>query len=315
MSRHVITLTDPESGAEAQILASVGFNCFSYKPIVGGQPREVLWAAEGFEQGGKRGASSGFPILFPFPGRIRGTNYMFDGQVYTLTPGDSQGNAIHGFVSERPWTVVEQTSSRAIGQFTASTADPSILKQWPADFTITAAYELRDEHLSLEFTMTNPSQNRLPCGLGLHPYFRVPLVGGDVANDCVVTVPAASYWELLDMLPTGRILPAAGIHDLKSGLVFEKCQFDTVFSQLKFDNSWCATRIEDPSVARRLVIRFDESFRHCVVYNPPHRQAICIEPYSCVPDPFYLSDRNIDAGLRVLEPGEVWRAEVRVEVT
>jgi aldose 1-epimerase len=49
---------------------------------------------------------------------------------------------------------------------------------------------------------------------------------------------------------------------------------------------------------------FDDFFRACVVFNPPHRQAICIEPYSCIPNAYALAERGIDAGLRVLAPGE-----------
>jgi len=47
-----------------------------------------------------------------------------------------------------------------------------------------------------------------------------------------------------------------------------------------------------------------------VVYNPPHREAFCIEPYTCVPDPFALEAR----GLRVLAPGEQFQARIDIEV-
>ena len=59
-------------------------------------------------------------------------------------------------------------------------------------------------------------------------------------------------------------------------------------------------------------IQFDECFRECVVYNPPHREAICIEPYTCAPDAFHLMARGIDTGLRVLEPGAAFRARIEI---
>ena len=35
-------------------------------------------------------------------------------------------------------------------------------------------------------------------------------------------------------------------------------------------------------------------------------EAICIEPYTAVPDAYSLSERGINAGLRILEPGETF---------
>jgi aldose 1-epimerase len=61
---------------------------------------------------------------------------------------------------------------------------------------------------------------------------------------------------------------------------------------------------------RRLTISFDAAFGHCVVFNPPHREAICIEPYTSVPDAYALEERGIATGLRVLAPGESFQAAV-----
>jgi aldose 1-epimerase len=45
-------------------------------------------------------------------------------------------------------------------------------------------------------------------------------------------------------------------------------------------------------------------FRECVVYTPPHREAICIEPLTCAAGAAALAQRGIDAGWRVLPPAE-----------
>ena len=49
-----------------------------------------------------------------------------------------------------------------------------------------------------------------------------------------------------------------------------------------------------------------------MVYNPPHRQAICIEPYTCLPNPFELERQGIDTGLSVLPPGKSVRARIEI---
>jgi aldose 1-epimerase len=48
------------------------------------------------------------------------------------------------------------------------------------------------------------------------------------------------------------------------------------------------------------------AFREVVVFTPPHRQAFCIEPYTCTTDAVNLQARGIDAGWRVLPAGQHW---------
>jgi aldose 1-epimerase len=46
-----------------------------------------------------------------------------------------------------------------------------------------------------------------------------------------------------------------------------------------------------------------------VLFTPPHRKAVAIEPYTCASDAAHLPD----GGFRVLAPGEQWAAGVRYE--
>jgi aldose 1-epimerase len=62
--------------------------------------------------------------------------------------------------------------------------------------------------------------------------------------------------------------------------------------------------VRDPAEGRRIEIASSGGFREVVVWNPPHREAIAIEPYTCCPTTFDLEERGFAAGLRVLEPGE-----------
>ena len=56
------------------------------------------------------------------------------------------------------------------------------------------------------------------------------------------------------------------------------------------------------------------SFREMVVFNPAHRQAFCIEPYTCTTDAANLQAKGLDAGWLVLQPGESWSAVVEMWV-
>ncbi len=321
----IITLRDESTGASAQIAPERGFNCFSFQPVVGGRDGvggeavQVLWAAEDFSSGKARASGTGIPLLFPFPGRLRGKTFSFGGQSHEFTEyQDGRGNAIHGLVLERPWEVVEKSDRHVVGRFEPSRQKPP-LAQWPADFRLTVSYTLQGNTLASEILIENTDTRPLPWGFGTHPYFRVPLgkVGdpaGEDAARCVVTVPNSGYWELKDMLPTGRKLPADDKRGLAQGKTFRDTQLDDILTDLKTAQGRCVTTIHDPKNRRTLTMRFDEIFTQCVVYNPGHRQAICIEPYTCVPGLAAEPGAQQGQTLAVLQPGKSQRARIEIEL-
>jgi aldose 1-epimerase len=309
----LITITDPTAGASATIAPHLGFNCFRFQTSHGGRPLEILWAEEGFEGGKKRPSGSGIPILFPFPGRILGTSFRYEGREYPLVAGDGRGNAIHGFVLDRPWRVVEKSDFHVTGEFHAARDDRTLLERWPADFRITATYAIAGATLSITIDLDNPDDRPLPFGLGLHPYFSTP-VGGASADDCRVRVPVRSAWELTDMIVTGRQQPAESVGPIAGGMRLGDMRLDHVFGGVEFKNGRATALIEDSAVGATVALTWDQTFGVCVVYNPPHRQSVCIEPYTCVPGTRGPGEARVDAGWRVLPPGESLRAEVSIEV-
>ena len=315
MSIECIELRDSASGATARVLAGFGFNCFEFLVPHQGRAVDVLWSAAGFETGAERASGSGIPLLFPFPGRISGKTLHWDGGQYPLTGDDGRGNAIHGFVLDRPWRVIEANERFVEGQFQASIDDPQLLSHWPADFRIAVRYQLLGTRLECVLRIENPDDKPLPCGLGIHPYFRVPL-GGANADDVQVRLPVSRRWELVDMQPTGVCVPLADGPALQAGRRFADIQFDDVFAGLAFgDDGLCRASLRDPASGLALRLEFDQTFRECVVYTPAHREAICIEPYTCVPNAAALQARGVDSGLRVLAPGESFDARIAMHVT
>src|SRR5258708_29988958 len=103
MTAEIVTIRDAASGASAEILVSQGFNCFRFTAMPDGQGVEVIYAPADFATGQERPSRGGIPLLFPFPGRISGTTFTWEGKQYALEAGDAFGNAIHGFALWRPW--------------------------------------------------------------------------------------------------------------------------------------------------------------------------------------------------------------------
>ncbi|MCP4190258.1 MAG: aldose 1-epimerase [Planctomycetaceae bacterium] len=315
MSVESIMIQDPEGTTSADVLVGFGFNCYRLQTIIRGQKIDVLWSEPGFETGRKRASGSGIPILFPFPGRIKGTQFHWNNQSYPLEEGDGCGNAIHGFVHTRPWRLVDRGSDFVTAEFQASIDDPSLRTQWPSDFYLRATYRISKACLASHFEVENRGDEPLPIGLGTHPYFRLPLRSDSNAEDCRVQVPVSSSWELVEMNATGKCLPLSDALAYQTGLRFGDVRFDNVFSGLTGPESPCEAQLHDSSPGCSVRIRWSDEFRELVVYTPPHREAICIEPYTCVPDAFRLAKQNIDAGARVLEPGASFEAFVDMLIT
>ena len=101
---------------------------------------------------------------------------------------------------------------------------------------------------------------------------------------------------------------------MTAGLRFANTHLDDVFTGLSYAEGICRATMTDAHGGRTLEVAFDDSFRDCVVYNPPHREAICIEPYTCVPDAFALAERGIETGLRVLQPGGSFTARFEIRL-
>jgi aldose 1-epimerase len=302
-------------GARAAVSPAHGFNCYSWQ--VPPAPDLLYCDPQQLAPGG-RPTRVGIPILFPFPNRIRDGRFTWDGQEYQLPRNDPpQKNAIHGFACRRPWRVVDQGADAdaawVTGEFQGSTDAADARGLWPADYRLQVTYRLEARSLRIEAEVDNPDTRPLPFGLGYHPYFRVPFRPGENAADYRVSVPAHTYWELQETLPTGRRLPLADCPgcDLRSPRRFAELKLDDILTDVpglaEGGTSALAPRglIQAPDGAA-LHLRASCSFREVVAFTPPHRQAVSLEPYTCITDAINLQQRGVDAGLLVLQPGDSW---------
>jgi aldose 1-epimerase len=311
-----IILEDRVSGSTARIAPELGFNCYSFQAVVNDHLIDVLDADPQFVDRGARPSGHGIPILFPFPNRIRDGRFSFDGREYklpdTAVPFDNAGNAIHGFCLDRPWRVKEVGANFAVGEFQLSKDAPDRLEYWPADCSIAIRYELRGTTLHAGIRIVNPSDSSLPWGFGTHPYFRVPLAPQSDPKHCLVVASATEQWDLVDCLPTGGRRPVAAEKDLRDGAYFDQVQLDDVLTGLNPAGDVLEFLIIDEQSGLQIRQRCDKVFRELVVFTPPNRNAVCLEPYTCVTDAVNLSGREIDAGLRTLEPGGEFRTWIDI---
>jgi aldose 1-epimerase len=314
----VYTLAGP--GQAAEVWPALGFNCFSWTVIESGRVLDLLYSDPALFGDG-RPTRSGIPVLFPFPNRIRDGRFTWDGRAYQLPPNDpAQKNAIHGFACRHPWRVVghgaDATSAWITGQFRGSLDAPECRDLWPADYELTLTIRLASGKLRLEAEVFNPDVKPLPFGLGYHPYFKLPFAPGDAAA-CPVQVPARSFWRLTESLPDGERLPVDAPRDLAAPRRFGDLKLDDVLTDITTAAGAdglrdCGTILGDARLSLRVYC--SPVFRELVAFTPPHRQAFCVEPYTCATDAINLQSRGVDAGWLTLAPGQRWSAAVEMRV-
>ena len=235
--RTIHRLHDDASGASASILPSSGFNLFDLRLPLAGEVRPVLVAAPDFAENPRGGAGNGIPILFPYPNRVRGASFSFQGRDFAL-PANNGPNAIHGFAVDVPWHVIEHeadaNSAFLIGSYQISRETPKMLPNWPTDAVLQVRYDLAGRRLTMTITVSNPTAVDLPYGFGIHPYFRLPFAPAGRLDHTRVIVPATRFWVLKDFLPTGEVRPVDARLDFRAGQPMTGLKLDDVLTGLEY---------------------------------------------------------------------------------
>ena len=120
---------------------------------------------------------------------------------------------------------------------------------------------------------------------------------------CLIEVPAAQRWELQDCLPTGERRELDEEHDLRFGAYVDTVQLDDVYTTVQCEGPQFDCLILDEEAGLQITLTSPPIFREIVVFTPPNRAAVCIEPYTCPTDAINLQARGIDCGWRTLAPG------------
>jgi aldose 1-epimerase len=296
------------AGGCAEIWPAMGFNCIRWVVVRRDQTLELLFRDPAVFQGA-RPTRSGIPVLFPFPNRIRDGQFTFAGRTYRLPLNDpAKKNAIHGFACRVPWRVLEtgadMESAWITAEFRCSIDAPDSLSLWPADHQIRLTIRLGRGTLRLEAIVSNPDTKPLPWGLGYHPYVRLPFTSEGLADDCMIEVPASEFWVLEGNLPTGERRSIDLVRDLNHLRPYMELNLDDVLTGLPPRAPRIDGLIERAAIhgapGGPLRLFCAEAFHHLVVFTPPHRQAFCVEPYTCTTD---AVNQTGDTGWKILAPG------------
>ena len=308
-----------EADRERAVIApGAGCQCLGYRAgtldVVAGPASPDAWREHPHR--------SGIPILFPWPGRVAGARFTFEGREYRLPVNEpARGHAIHGLACERAFRVTRR-GAYFVAAILDSSDYPDLNSIWPWPFVLEIDYEVGNG-LRLKARISNTGNSVMPFGFGAHPYFHAPLNPAGLRDAMLIQLDAIARWPLdARLIPTGAAEPLAGKYDFRAPRALGADSYDDAFRMAPVaarsannDGRAPRARLVDPSLKIAIELRADPAFGEFIVYAPEDRPVVAIEPYTCAPDAFNLAAREIAAGMRVLAPGESFEAGFEIRLS
>ncbi|MCB0830499.1 MAG: aldose 1-epimerase family protein [Solirubrobacterales bacterium] len=248
--------------------------------------------------------------LIPWPNRLDGGRYSFDGADYQLPLTEPEkDNAIHGFLRWVAWTA-ESHGPDAVTMSTSIAPRPG----FPFGLEVTVSYRLDEGGLSVKTEIANVGESPCPVGHGQHPYLSP---GEGLIDECQLQHPG-TVRILTDerQLPAGREDVAGTAFDCHESRQLGFLDIDFAFTDLIRDQEGKAWTRLTGTDGKTASIWIDESYPLLQLYTghtlaPDRaRRGLGTEPMSCAPNAF-----NNGEGLIRLGPGEMTSAAWGVELT
>lgn len=266
----------------------------------GGGPRRLVvgdWdVLDGYPAGtvpqGRRGG-----VLVPWPNRLRSGRWNWAGQDLQLEVSSPESpNAVHGFVSWQPWTLLDATESAAsVG--TLVEARPG----YPFRLAVALDYALGADRLDVTLRVRNIGTVPAPFGAGMHPYLHVGSHEDGGIGGADLAVPARTAMEVEGGLPTGGTRRFHG----DVGRIGDRAFDNPVTDLVRDEDGWARVQLRGPLGELELAV--DAAWPWLQIYTGDQlpegqrRRSLAVEPMTCPPNA--LADH---ADLVVLEPGIDW---------
>ena len=244
--------------------------------------------------------------LVPYSNRIANAQFVFEGRIHALARnfGDHP-HSIHGVGWQRPWRVVANDAVSALLAFDHTPEVEADKHAWPWPFRATQQFALAADRsgatLSARITIANTGATPFPFGLGFHPFF--PRTASTELG-----FQADAVWETdATQLPTTRsAIPDAWRFDPPRAL--DAVALDNVFTGWRGEAT-LADRIRGVTTT----IAADSATSFLVVYVPPARDFLAVEPVTHMTDAFNRAARFEDGtGSRTLGAGAAFSCTMRI---
>ncbi|MEX0749696.1 MAG: hypothetical protein WD359_02720, partial [Dehalococcoidia bacterium] len=211
-------------------------------------------------------------VMAPWPNRVANARFDWRGETILLAANDTP-HAIHGVCFDRQWTVDAQTDSACALRIVFD-------ETWPFGGHAVQHIEALDDGVAQTIEV-HAARTPFPAGAGWHPWFRRQIYGAEHVH---AQVDASTRYELRDQVPTGRLLPVDGEHDLRAYRPLDARRLDDCY---RCPSGTLRLRWDD----LELWMESSANVDHAMVYTPEH--AVCLEPQTCAADAFNLAARGV----------------------
>ncbi len=299
----VITLKDLTEKSSAEIYTfGALLNNFSAQ-----HHNETINVIEGFSsiEDAKQNLTPFFKSakLSPYVCRIKDGKYKFGEGTFELKKYASNGNAMHGLLYDRTFSIANQWQNESEAAVVLEYLYDNQQEGFLFYYKCSVEYKLSVNNiLSVSTTITNLDNKLMPITDGWHPYFTL----GDSINDYLVEFQSKTMLEFDDkLIPTGKQIPyeTFGSLTLLGNTFFDNC-FALDFTECQ---PLCVVR----NPLKNIQVEFypEKSYPYLQIYTPDSRKSIAIENLSAPPDAF---NNGID--LKILQPGEEATFSVKYKI-
>jgi aldose 1-epimerase len=293
---------DGPDGIELTVVPEAGMVGCSLKH----RGEELLGQRGGLERYVAERSTMGIPLLHPWANRVDRRQFRVGGRevdlwahpgLYTLGP---KGLPIHGLLAAAAgWSVDRHEDTpdgpRLVGAFDFA-AREDLMTVFPFPHQLQIEFGISGATLTITTTVRASGDTPVPISFGYHPYFRLP---GVERTAWSVEIPVSKRVVLnVDEIPTGDVEAAEVPPGPLGSRTFDD-EFQAPSEPFALEGG-----------GRRIEVSFDEGFPFAQVYAPDDDDVIAFEPMTA-PTNALVSGQD----LRLLEPGESYRAVFSVRVT
>jgi aldose 1-epimerase len=200
-----------------------------------------------------------------------------------LEPNFPDGSALHGQLFAAPWAI------DADGAFSIRSGSHN---GWPWAYTVTLRVSVLGPQLRLDYALRNTSDDPMPAGIGLHPWFRSP---------ARVTIPSTKGFPV-NACTAAQPQPMTGALDLGSGAELPP----------NTDATWCeltssTVEVAWPGERIGMAMRAEADDVVIVGARPAGLNTVAVEAQSHAPDGLRRLLRGEPHAMRLLAADETLR--------
>jgi aldose 1-epimerase len=298
-----VHLRDEGAPLEAMFVPGAGMICSSLRH----RGDELLAQNAGVVAYAQRGTTMGIPLLYPWANRLARFQYSLAGRTVQVPDDptrialDDNGLPIHGVIGGRlAWELTHAPGPGAqslAARLSWSAAEPDLFEVFPFRHDLHFQACLAEGRLEVDLTLHACGEDVVPVAFGFHPYVSLP---GVPRERWLIELPAMRRLALdSKQIPIG---PEQALPSQRFELATREFDdgFDAVVEPARFA----------ASAGRRIALEFLQGYPCAQVFAPRDGPFICFEPMTAP-----ASALCSGVGLRLLDPGERYRATFSVSVS